>query len=112
MIYREDVTEGRKPHPMLNDGTAIPIHMIPPRGRWAIKVGETSLAEAMAMIRYADAEAVRKAVEAGKWDAGRDGWINRDAATGEREGVFVSGSRPVGSGPDYRRAQEIVRRAR
>ena len=112
MIYREDVIEGRKPHPMMSDGTAVPVHMIPPRGRWAIKVGETSLAEALAMIRHADAEAERAATESGEWNPEREGWIRYDAATGQREGVFVSGSRPVGSGPDYRRAQEIVRRAR
>ena len=75
----------------------------------------TSLREyeaAAAYVAAADEAAVAAATAAGQWDpsAGGGGWIRRDAA-GRREGVFLA-DRPRGSGRQYRRAEECLRRAK
>ncbi len=71
----------------------------------------TSEAEAREFIAAADKAEAQRMERAGIWDAARNGWAKYDAA-GKREGVHVTGSQPSGSGKDYRRAHEIVRRAR
>ena len=71
---------------------------------------ETTVEDARQFITDADAAAARRMEREGIWDEARGGWVRYDAA-GEREGVHCTGTRPHGSGRDYRRAHEIVRRA-
>ena len=71
----------------------------------------TTVEEARKFIEAADAKEARRLARAGIWDIERGGWVKYNAA-GEREGIHSTGTRPYGSGKDYRRAHEIVRRAR